>query len=227
MYVEDIITDFARRINNPRDDLGKVLAADSWTRKFVASLEQSVSAGRALSSRQAEVFIKILKDVRPSIKETVAGLENDLFDYFLKSPVYRQQPYQSTPMRKEVRYLGDNKLGFRCKRADDIMHDIKNLANRGTESCWKQHQRPVFDRQHRLWVVSVNRDTLKPIMNIISNHNFAFDDAVAEFLTLASNSANETSTFMLDPTTGNIVANITDNPILESWIKYVLYGDVL
>ena len=227
MYVEDIIKEFARRIQNPRDDLGQRLAADDWTRKFVISLDTSVNSGRALSSRQAEVFLKTVHNVRPYIRENVAGLSLELLDCFLTSPVYRQPIYVSQPMRKEVRYLGDNKLGFRCKRADDILHDIKQLSDRGTDSCWKQHQRSFFDRQNRLWVVSVTRDTIKSIMNLISRHNFEFDEAVADYLLLATNSANEASTFVLDPTTGDFVANICDNPVLDAWLKYVHYAEPL
>ncbi len=227
MFVEDVIKDFAQRIAVDKDPLGQILSLDDWTKKFVLSLHGSVQGGRALSTKQASAFLNVVRRLKKSMGGPVGGFSEELLERFLASPRYRQQPYQSTAVAKEVRYLGDNKLGFRFPRIDEIMSDIKALSNRGRDATWKDFNRATFNRQFRMWVVPVTRDTYQSVMKIIGKHDFAYDDAVAEFLTLAENSKFQPSTFVLDPDTGKIVANICDNAILDSWVRRVRYGALL
>jgi hypothetical protein len=228
MFVEDIINDLAHRIAAAdKDPVGAALREDPWTQKFVESLQGSVKSGRALSTEQGRVFLNVLRRLKRQCGGPVSGMSAELLDQFLLAPRFRNPPYQSTPVKKEVRYLGDNKLGFRCKRSDEIMHDIKAMSNRGRDSTWKEQHRPYFNRQHKLWVISITADTYQSVVKLIGSHGFDADDAVIEYLALADSSRGQASTFVLDDTTGSIVVNICDNPVLESWVKRVIFGEIL
>lgn len=228
MFVEDLIADFASRIMLSRsdDNLGHALRSDDWNRKFIESLNASVSARKALSTQQSIVFLRVVR------RMFEGGFLSEEFNHgdiesLLMAPRHRKPPYPSSNIPREVRYLGENRLGFRCKRADDLVRDIKNLRNRGRDSAWKAYHEPVFNRQGRMWVVGVTEDTYEYIMKIIAEYDFDFDDAVVEYLALCDNSRGQPSTFVYDPESGKIVANVCDNGIIEGWTKYVMFGEVL
>jgi predicted transcriptional regulator YheO len=227
MFVEDLISEFASKVKSKDDQslLAEMLRADDWTKRFVQSVDKSVEAGRPLSTEQSRVFMNIVK--RYHKKGIFNIMRNFDIDSFIASPRHRQQPYASTNVPKEVRYLGDNKLAFRSKWIDEIVNDIKSLSNKSKDYSWKEYQRPYWNSQGRFWVVSLTSDNYNSVMKIIADHDFHFDDAVAEYLALASNSRGEKATFVLDAESGNIIANVCDNEILESWIKRVLFGEIL
>ena len=227
MFIEDLIIDLAGRTAGPITALRVQLLKDDWTRNFIISLSKTLDGGRGLSTQQSKVFINLIKRLQASNILTESGFKAEDIEQLILSPRHRIEPYQSTVMPKEVRYLGDNKIGFRCKRIDSVIHDIKALGNKGSDSSWKNNNRPFYSRSARMWVVSVTQETLKPIMNIIGKHDFGFDDAVIEYLTLAENSRNATSTFAYDPDGQSIIINTCNNPVIESWVKDVLYGEIL
>lgn len=229
MFAEDLIADFAEKAKSRKEDggLAEMLRSDDWTRSFVQSLNKSVEAGRALSTEQSRVFVNIVKRYHTAGVFEDNGYRDEAIINFIASPRHRQSPYLSTNVPKEVRYLGDNKLGFRCKWIDPIVLDIKALANKGKDSSWKESQRPYWNRQGRMWIVSVTADSYEAVMKIIGKHDFNYDDAVAEYLALASNSKGQESTFIYDPESGKIVANVCDNDILDGWIKRIVFGEVL
>jgi hypothetical protein len=228
MFVEDLLADFVSRI--PRyvnDPVGAYFYNDTWTNSFVRSLYASVQAGRALSSEQSRVFLNIVKKLRKLGLLADVGHSDNVIDSLLLHPRYRRPPYQSTNIPREVRYLGDNKLGFRCKRIDEIVKDIKRLSATGMDASWREINRPVFNRQGRLWVVTVTAETYAAIINIIAVHDFKVDEAVIEYLALADSSKGQPSSFVYDPESEKIVANICDNPIVGCWMEHVLFGEIM
>lgn len=229
MFAEDLIADFASKVKISKDDslLAEMLRADDWTRGFIQSLNKSVEAGRALSTEQSRVFVNIVRRYYEHGILRDSGYRHEALENFIAAPRHRQPPYPSTNIPKEVRYLGDNRFGFRSKWIDAIVHDIKALANKGSDASWKEFQRPYWSRQARMWVVSVTADNYDAVMKIIGRHGFDYDDAVAEYLALAANSKGEKSTFIYDPESEKIVANICDNDILDGWIKRIVFGEIL
>lgn len=227
MFIEDLIIDLAGRSAGPITALRVQLQKDDWTRNFVISLSKTLGDGRGLSSQQSKVFINLIKRLHTAGVLVESGFRAAEIEQLILSPRHRIEPYQSTVMPNEVRYLGDNKIGFRCKRIDAIIHDIKALGNRGSDSSWKTNNRPFYSKSARMWVVSVTQETIKPIMNIIGRYDFGFDDSLIEYLTLAENSRNEVCTFAYDPDGQSIVINTCNNPVIESWVKDVLYGEIL
>lgn len=220
MYVEDAIELFYKEMLG-RTPLAQIMVHDKWTSDFITSLYSSVKAGKTLSTEQGRVFLKALNKHQSWFDASVTKL--------IESPYYRNSPYQTKNIPNEVRYLGGNYLGFRYKKSDSLRADFKKISDRTPRIKNSRAVKSPDLKYHallRIWVVSVTRENFKDIMMIIGKHDFKYDDAVLEYLALADNSIGQKSTFVVDPDTGNIIANICDNTILSSWINNVLFGNI-
>ena len=226
MYIEDAIKEFARRQAVADDALGVILRSDEWGRKFVESLAGSVDQGRALSTRQCSFFITLLKRHRDRIVSGGCGYSSLDLDKLILSPTYRQEPYESIRIATEVRYLGDNKLGFRFKRTDAIKDAIKRIRSSiKYDLNWSSDLEPTYEYKHRMWVIPVMSSNYKQVWNLITRHGFNFDDEVAGFLALCEASTNKPSTAVLDG--DRIIFNICDNGPLGAWMDNVMMGDIV
>jgi hypothetical protein len=217
-YVEDILTIVHAHFFEV--DMREALLNDPWFEKFVLNVSSWVAEDRPLTTEQARITIRILHKVKKTFVEMNLATEDEI-QRLIARPRYRRAPTQSANIKREVRYLGDNLLGFRFKRNDLIMTELKNLKNAHGEHVAK------WDWVARLWVVPVIRTTIQPLMEIIGDNRFGFDDDVAEYLALSTNSSGEPSTFVLDPQTGKLIATINDNEIVSTWIESSLKGRVL
>ena len=227
MYVEDAIREFARRQGVADDPLGVILRADDWGRKFVESLNENVSMGRALSTRQGEFFISLVKRHRDAIVTGGCGYSSLDLDKIILSPAYRQEPYESVRVETEVRYLGDNKLGFRFKRTDAIKEAIKRIRLGTKETNWRTDLEPFYEFKHRMWVIPVTSVNYKQVWNLITRYGFAFDDEVAGFLDLCEASVNQPPSAVLDEESDRIIVNICDNDALGAWMDNVMLGQLI
>ena len=225
MYVEDAIKEFARRQEVADDPLGLILRADDWGRKFIQSLNESVTSGRALSTRQGEFFVNLIKRHRDRIVTGGCGYSSIDMDRLILSPSYRQEPYESVMVKREVRYLGDNKLGFRFKKDDAIKEAIKRIRASAKETSWRSDLEPSYEFKHRMWVIPVTATNFKQVMNMILRNDFGLDEEVAAFLGLCEASINQPPTAVLDEEGGRIILNICDNEALGAWVDNVLIGD--
>lgn len=195
---------------------------DEWAERFITNVNNHVTLGRPLSSEQSKIVLKLVRRVRDFLIEH--GESPTRIDDLLARPVHRQAVYQSSVMPKEVRYLGDNKLGFRFKYNDIIIGDIKALVPREPTYV---HDRPWFHRDYNIWVVSVTRDSIDRIMNLIQKHRFDFDEGVIEYLALADNSKGLWSAFAYDPEIEVIAAQVNNNELVAWWSRYVVGGECL
>ena len=221
MFVEDVIIDLNGRILIDRDSVAAYLRSDTWSRNFIKSLANTVEHGRPLSTEQGRVFLNVLRKVRTHAPFT--GVEE-----VLETPKFRQEPYQSTFIPKEARYLGDNLIGFRCKRIAEIVRDIRELVKLGQECSWLNNHDPVeFNHYAKMWIVPVNKENFKAILNLIAEYDFDIDDELAEYLALCDSSKGEISTFVYDLQSCKIVANICDNGVLSAWVAHVIYGELI
>ena len=198
---------------------GKFSIADEWSKKFIESLYNYVCMDKPLSTEQSRVFLKILEKYSSAISD------DNILDV-VKYPRYKNNPYKSKMIPNEVRYVGNNIIAFRFKKNDDIKLDLKRLSERNKKQEWMAENNRISFNSF-LWLVPVTRDTLKDVIKIIGKYDFKFDDHLIEYLALADSSANQKSTFVVDPETGNIIGNICDNPILSSWITNILYGKLI
>lgn len=227
MFVEDAIADFALRVNNAEDDLGAVLRADAWTRKFVLDLYRQTAEQKPLSTQQAKYFLKVVLKYRETMLINEIGLTSVQIDTLISYPRFRREPYQSSYVPNEVRYLGDNKLGFRFKPARQTLDAIKALRDREGATPWSDASSPRFDGKNKIWVVPVTSTNLKRVMSIILRYEFKMDTDVVNYLELCEHSFRKPSTFVLDPKNGNIIVNICDDETLGAWVHHVLNGDML
>lgn len=221
--VEDALEVFLDLIINAEIDLFNTLFPDDWHSRFVSNVFGYVSQRKPLSSEQAKIVLKMVARAKTALVEKEI-VEEKKIDQLLANPKYRLAPYQSSSIPREVRYVGDNMLAFRFKMNDVIVDSIKSLRKKSDNFT---HDVIRFDHLARVWLVRVTRDTIDPIMQIIGKNRFQIDDATIEYLTLATNSRGQPSTFVFDPESGKIVANICDNEIIASWVRYVLGAEVL
>jgi len=217
MYVENAIEIFYNAMMG-KSTLAVDMLRDQWACDFIKSLHASVLEGKTLSTEQGRVFLKTLNKYRNHFPANVLKL--------IDAPYYKNAPYQSKIIPNEVRYLGGNYLGFRFKKNDNIRADLKKISDKNRRSTLKRPSEVKYHSFLRIWVVELTRENFKDIVAIIGRHDFKFDDDVLEYLTLADNSTGQKSTFVVDPETGNIIANICDNAILLSWIKTVIFGQM-
>lgn len=197
--------------------------SDPWYSRFISNVYMHVAENKPLSTEQARIVLKLVARLRPHLIEHRVA-HADTIDRLLSHPVYRRLPYQSSNIPREVRYIGDNCVAFRFKYNDVILEAIKSLRKKNE---YFADDLTRFDFTARVWIVRVTRDTLDPIFKIIKEHRFQFDDATLDYLTLASNSKGKPSTFVYDPESGRIVANVCDNEIVATWVRNVLRGEVL
>lgn len=227
MLVEDAINDLALRVHNASDLLGEVLRRDDWTRKFILDLNRQISEQRPLSTQQSKYFLKVVERYRETMIINEIGWSESEIDRLLTFPRHRREPYQSTFVKNEVRYLGDNKLGFRFKVARRTLEAIKALRQKDHPMPWADDTAPRFDGQHKLWVVPITSGNINRVMGIILNYEFNMDPDVVAYLELCEQSKNQPSTFVLDPESGDIIANVCDDNTLAAWTRSVAGGELL
>ena len=231
MYVEDLLLRIEERRTDWLGDPFDGLLDDTWTRNFLASVTSHVMAAKPLSTKQSAVILSLIARVRHPLVRHGMMTDGEI-DQMLRYPEFRRPLYESVNIQREVRYLGDNLLGFRFKQNDIIAARISELAtlnttNWGGVSAWLKRPlpSPQFDWDHRIWVVPVMRHTVEAVMAVINEYRFEIDEAVVAYLRLARKSREQPSAFVL--TEGVIMANVCDNPLLAAWITQVADGIVL
>lgn len=202
------------------------LAHDSWYANFVNSVFEQVYLGHSLTVNQANVSLKVMRRTK---NELIAKniVSKDEIEQQLKTPKYRNSLRPSVNIPKQVRYIGDGILAFRFKINETILADIKNIRKPKThyldtnDTVW-------FNHTHKLWLVRVNRDNMKKISEIILDHRFEIDDeATIDFLKQADENIGKKSTFVMDPESGKIVANVCDNELIAAWVRNVLPSEII
>ncbi len=202
-----VVEDILRLVNDNsyNSELRRVLLSDAWFEKFVTNVY-----AWPLTTEQARITLRILSKIRHIVVDAGWASAQDV-DRLLNTPRYRNPPTQSANIPREVRFLGDNLFGFRFKRNDNILEVLK--AHSGE-----------WDWISRLWTVPVTRTSIHPLMEVIRDNRFGFDDDVAEYLAQVMNSDEEPTTFTFDPTTGKIIAMVNDCEIIAQWVATNLKG---
>lgn len=207
MVIEDILAGLVKLVLD-----GTI--KDGWHRNFIVNVQEHVTNRSPLSTNQSNVIIKAARTHMVALVKALNSTAATV-DHALQHPTYKTAPYQSKSVVREVRYLGVDKLAFRFKRDPTIIEEIKGLRSANdimsTGAKW--------NNQYALWIVTVTTGTLDKIMGIIQRHKFSFDDPVLEYITLCHNSKKAASTFELVPDSDIIVANVVNNPLLETVLE--------
>lgn len=195
----------------------RAVLGDPWFSRFFSNVVSWVRQGKPLTTEQAKIVLKAFTKVRFHL----IALGADRYDVaaLLDNPRYRHTPTLSSTMPREVRYLGDGVLGFRFKRNDVIIDDIKEMRAQSTMAPHRVEWQPG----HRMWTIGIMDSTLAGIMTLIMKHRFQFDDDVAAILADAHDAHRGISTFTLDAD-GMMTVKVMDNDVVASWVQGVLGG---
>lgn len=220
MYVEDAL-DYLARLYPKRLRYAAMLALRdgdpaAWTRRFVADVQDRVKKGGSLSSKQAAIVLRLLAENRDAM--VGIGASADALDDLIACPVYRNEPYESVNLPREVRYIGGNRLAFRFKYIEDIVGSLKGLRelNRVGDA--------LYDGRRKLWIVAVNRFNFDSVIKLIGSYHFHIDHAALEWLAKAAASRDCRSSFRLEG--DRISASILDCEVLGDIVQHV-WGGVL
>ena len=217
LTIEDCLEVLNDIVDDPvQDHQGLLLEiTNPWDRRFISDVAGHVLNQQSISTAQSQIVIKLIDRYEPHL--VAKGVDQSAIRFLISSPVFRQSPYQSTAMPREVRWAGDSKLVFRFKYNASIVEDIKRLKNNEGLS---QHTYPLFNREFKVWIVEVTSVNLDKIMDIIKRHNFGFDDVVAEFLMNSVNARGQKSqAFLIDET---IEITVRDDDFFNSWINSII-----
>lgn len=215
VYVEQLLKGLCQLVINNT-------ITDTWRRSFITNVTQYANNGSPLSTAQSKIVCQISGNFHKQLA-TVLNVPQADIAKSIAQPQYQQKPYQSADIKREVRYVGMNKLAFRFKLDQTVVADIKALR---TSSSYCQTQ-PVFNNDYRLWMVLVDSENLDKVFNLIKRHKFDFDETVLEYLTRCSNSRKVPSVFVLDDESNDVYANVCNNPLLAHVVKNILKGEPL
>lgn len=196
-----------------------VLIGDSWDREFINNVCEHTRMGKALSTEQAKIATKIVNRYQWQLE--ALGCHMISIEDLLKSPQYRKALYESTIVPREVRWLGDSKLAFRCKYNTSIVNDIKKC--RGVNHFASENF-PHFNRDSKLWIIDVNSENLEKVMEVIKRYRFQFDSDVETFFLEAANSMGQRSEYTVDG--DNLVINVRDDDLLCGWLNGIITMDL-
>lgn len=216
MTVEDAIELLAEKVYR---GLYTVSNPDEWAYKFVLNVAQYTGTGKPLSTEQSRIILKLIRREQEWLVQR--GTCPAELASLLRVPTYRQPPYPSANVPREVRFLGGNLLGFRFKRNDAIVQALR--MTQGPEDL--RLTEIWFHREHRLWVVPVTRESLDSVMRVISEHRFDFDDGVAEYLMLCTNNRERPTAVMVDRDLGVIAGQVYNCEFTAWWMQHVVGGE--
>jgi|GEM_PF-6593802 len=216
-HLETIVEEVAGIFHHLQWDQDKSLKVSPADFKFITDIAGKTSQGKQISTKQAEVAIRILQKyitVLPT-RDNFPWSEEEL-SAAISMPIYRQPPYQSVPVRREVRYIGNRKIALRSKFSPQVTKRIRSTVDKKcirnvigrSRYNHNQFDFPRFNKKHRLWVIEVTEGNLEAVMRTVKKANFEFDDSVVQFLTDCANTVeNETTISSVDNEIEIIVQN--------------------
>jgi len=219
MFVEDILLIIAEQIMMFPTSLGGKLSSE-WHINFLENMHTHVINDRALSMEQSRIIMKIVEKVRDNLVEN-GNVSAEEIDELIHKPNHKFPPYQSANIKKEVRYLGDNCLGFRFKFNETLLSKIREIRDETNNETAR------FDLINRIWIIPVTIKNLHKIKTLIKEERFSIDASTENYLTLVKETSREPSTFTIDEESGLIVAKVYNNEILAKWITSIAEGEII
>ena len=213
--IEDCLEDLDEINWNPVPYCGEVLEITNfWDRKFISDVAYHTREGKALSTAQGTLALKLIMRYKKHLE--IKGMIASELSSFLENPEYRKTPQISVASPREVRYIGDSRVVFRCRYNAMIVEDIKSLKN---YSYFQSNGKPKFNGDYKVWIVFVDNSNVDKVMNIVRRHNFNFDDEVAEFFMEVVNSKGKTSEISVSE---EITIYCRNDEFLMLWINDLL-----
>ena len=214
--IEDCLEDLDEINWTPVPYCGEILEiTNTWDRKFISDVAYHTREGKAISTAQGTLALKLIDRYKKHLE--IKGISASELASFLENPEYRKTPQVSVSSPREVRYIGDSKIVFRCRYNAMVIEDIKSLKS---HSYFQISGKPKFNGNHKVWVVSVDNSNVDKVMGIVRRHNFNFDDEVAEFFMEVINSKGKMSELSID--SDQILVHCRNDEFLMLWANDLL-----
>lgn len=215
IYVEDLLKGMWGLVLN-----GTI--HDEWRSNFICNVKGYVDHGNQLSTAQGATILKLSDNYHRALAQELRVTQPEIAAS-IKSPAYRKQPYQSVDVKREVRYVGGNKLAFRFKKDPIVVKDLKYLTNGNSFVDTST----TYNDEYRIWTICVDSSNLERVMSIIARHKFQADHDVMEYLTRCTNSQTVPSVFLMDDQAEYVYANVCNNPVLAFAIQFIMKGELV
>jgi hypothetical protein len=199
------------------------LIKDQYDLKFLWDIGYKVKFNQTISSKQADLLIKILSKYKPALNKV--GFPAESIDFALTNPTFKNKPYQSKEIPREVRYIGQGLLAFRCLYNPKIIGDIRKIQGQvhhetfdeidTIESSFDSEIR--FNPVYKIWIVEVTEHNMNKVMRLIKGFSFSFDEDVENFFLEAENTKTNPSVVTIEEDMINI--DIYNDKLLSSWIE--------
>jgi hypothetical protein len=154
-----------------------LLAMGAWDQKFVQDVSQYTKEQKPISTAQGLVIGKLISRYKNILVNH--GLDDHEVQSLLLVPVYRQPPYTSQNLPREVRLASHNVLAFRFAYNAHIVDQIKKLKVRND---WLEENYPRYDRGSKVWLLQVTHGNHNQVMDLISRNRFQFNEPVEQLL---------------------------------------------
>lgn len=215
MYIEDLILEldeFVPTMSHP----------NNWDVTFIDSIcykmheAQSNNKEFRLSQNQAKEAIKLINKFKKILISRL-DVTDELLENAISNPVFKNELYTSPSRDREVRYLGENKIGFRFKYNKFIIDQIKFLDNSS------------FNKTYAMWIIPVIKSNINHVLNVIHKNKFNMDAYTEEWLVSYRDHVEEmNSSFRYDEESDLIIVSVHNNDDqLKSWIRYIAQGELL
>lgn len=185
-------------------------------RRFISDVSSYTRGGKPLSTAQSNIVMKLIAKYRNLL--IVSGMDGAAIDALVNSPVHRQPPYESKTLRREVRYIGDNKLLMRFKYNPTIIERLREIKS---TNPYTRQTTPTFieiNEDTKLWLLEVNDASYPKIVEIIRAFRFEFDDSVVEYFMNFENNLGLPSRAVVNDDT--IEVTCLDGFVTE-WVKFI------
>lgn len=191
---------------------GKKFDFPAWDRRFIADVASFTREGKRLSDDQSNLAIKLIKSYENMLRAD--GVDSSALSALIASPLHRNQPYISPKIKREIRYMGENKVLMRFKYNPVI---IEKLREAKYTNPYTRKSYPHFDSALKIWIVEINDISYEKIVSIVRLYRFDFDDEVAEFFMNFENAKSNQSEVLLED---EIVVHCHDGFTTE-WVNFL------
>ena len=199
----------------PVGQLGVTLdISNTWDRRFISDVCFHSRQTKPITTAQGELAIKIITRYRDHL--IAAGETAAEIDALIALPIFRIPPHASTVVPREVRWIGNSKLAFRCKYNAMIIEELKKL--KGVNHYDEGY--PAFNREWKLWIIDINSGNWERAMELIRRHRFAFDSSVEQFFLECANSNQTLSSAEIDG--DQIKIEVRNDDLLSCWMNNLI-----
>lgn len=134
-----------------------------------------IHSGSVLTIGQSRIAKKLTARFRNVLLQH--GLDPTTLDLAIRRPIHRKPPLASADIPREIRYLGDDLLGFRFK-SNPLLQDA--LARCSNEVI--RDGRSWAHPETRVAVLPVHSGNIERIIDLIEANRFSLDEGAADFI---------------------------------------------